>query len=215
MKIGIIGTGIVGRTLASGFLAEGHQTMLGSRNPGKDEVVKWKAENKNGLAGSFEETASFAEVIVLAVKGKISSEALTLAGKDNIGGKVIIDATNPLADAPPTNGMLKLYTDLNHSLMEKLQEEFPDAKFVKAFNSVGAGMMHKPDLNGLQPTMFICGNDAAAKTTVTEILGQFGWETADMGLVDAARIIEPLCILVCIPGFQKNDWTYTLKFVKK
>lgn len=215
MKIGIIGSGIVGRVLANAFLNEGHDVMLGSRNPAKEEILKWKDENKKGLTGNFEATATFAEIIVLATKGTVTTHAIELAGKENFSGKIVIDATNPIADAPPVNGILSFFTDLNGSFMEKLQQLLPSAKLVKAFNSVGSALMYKPDLHGQQPTMFICGNDAKAKETVTGLLEKFGWETEDMGVAEAARVIEPLCILWCIPGFLKNDWVHAFKLLRK
>jgi predicted dinucleotide-binding enzyme len=215
MKIGIIGSGIVGRVLASGFLSEGHQVMLGTRNISKEDVIKWKKENINGFLGSFQETAQFGEVIVLAVSGLVAEDAINLAGKEHFNHKVVIDATNPIAAVPPENGVLKYFTTLEESLMEKIQKQLPDAKVVKAFSCVGYAFMYKPDFNGNTPTMFICGNDDPAKKTVTDILTSFGWETEDMGKVEAARAIEPLCILWCIPGFIRNQWTHAFKLLKK
>ena len=164
--------------------------------------------------GSFAEAAEFGELIVLAVNGKASSAALGLAGAENLSGKTIIDATNPISDAPPVNGVLSFFTKQNESLLEQLQQEFPDAHFVKAFNSVGSDLMVNPRLEGGRPTMFICGNDASAKKAVTEILDQFGWETLDMGAAEAARAIEPLAILWCIPGFLRNEWTHAFKLLR-
>ncbi len=132
----------------------------------------------------------------------------------NLSGKPVIDATNPIADAPPVNGVLKFFTSHDQSQMEKLQREFADAKFVKAFNSVGAAFMVNPSFQGGKPTMFICGNDDGAKKTVTRILDQFGWETADMGKVEAARAIEPLCMLWCIPGLLRNEWSHAFKLLR-
>jgi predicted dinucleotide-binding enzyme len=151
--------------------------------------------------------------VVLAAKGTAAMEVLRLAGAANLAGKPVIDVTNPIADAPPVNGVLKYFTTLDDSQMERLQREFPDARFVKAFNSVGNAFMVNPQFKGGKPTMFICGNDDAAKKTVTGILDQFGWETADMGKVEAARAIEPLCILWCIPGFLRNDWVHAFKLL--
>jgi predicted dinucleotide-binding enzyme len=189
--------------------------MLGSRNPEKPEVVKWKSENNNGQTGNFETTAEFAELIVLATKGSVTENAIELAGKNNFYGKIIIDATNPISDSPPVNGIISFFTNQHQSFMEKLQMMLPAAKFVKAFNSVGSALMYKPDFNGQLPTMFICGNDADAKNTITSILADFGWETEDMGVAAAARAIEPLCILWCIPGFLRNDWTHAFCMLKK
>ncbi|HKC36107.1 MAG TPA: NAD(P)-binding domain-containing protein [Chitinophagaceae bacterium] len=215
MKIGIIGSGIVGRVLASGFLSEGNQVMLGTRNISKEDVVKWKNENTNGLLGSFQETAQFGEVVVLAVGGLVAEDAINLAGKEHFNHKVVIDATNPIAAVPPENGVLKYFTTLEESLMERIQQLIPEAKVVKAFSCVGNAFMYKPNFNGSIPTMFICGNDDNAKKTVTDILTSFGWETEDMGKVEAARAIEPLGILWCIPGFLRNQWTHAFKLLKK
>ena len=214
MKIGIIGSGLVGRVLASAFLKEGYEVMLGTRNTSKEEVVKWENENLSGKTGSFNETSEFGELLVLATGGIVTEEAIRLAGFANFKNKVVIDATNPIAAAPPENGVLKFFTDLNESLMERIQKLIPDAKLVKAFNSVGNAFMYKPYFPGGIPTMFICGNDDAAKKTVTGILTAFGWETEDMGKVEAARAIEPLCILWCIPGFIRNQWTHAFKLLK-
>jgi predicted dinucleotide-binding enzyme len=214
MKIGIIGSGPVGRVLATAFLKENNEVMLGTRDVSKDEVVKWKEENATGKTGLFSEAASFANVLVLAVAGAVAEEALQQSGAENFKGKVVIDATNPIAKEPPVNGVLKFFTSLDDSLMERLQKAFPDTRFVKAFNSVGNTQMYKPQYKEGRPTMFICGNDSGAKHTVTDILNFFGWETADMGTVEAARAIEPLCILWCIPGFLQNQWSHAFKLLK-
>ena len=211
MKIGVLGSGMVGQVLASGFLKHGHAVMVGTRTPAK--LKEWAAQNPRGQTGSFDATAQFADALVLAVKGTVAAAALQAAGAANLSGKIVIDATNPIADAPPTNGVLRFFTDLNESLMERLQREFPGAKFVKAFNSVGSDGMVNPQFKGGKPTMFICGNDDAARKTVTAILDQFGWETADMGKAEAARAIEPLCMLWCIPGFLRNEWNHAFKLL--
>jgi hypothetical protein len=130
-------------------------------------------------------------------------------------GKPVIDATNPIADAPPENGVLKFFTSLDQSLMESLQSAFPDAHFVKAYNSVGNAKMINPQFPGGKATMFICGNDDKAKAIVRGINDQFGWETADMGVAEAARAIDPLCMLWCILGFKQNEWTHAFKLLHK
>jgi 8-hydroxy-5-deazaflavin:NADPH oxidoreductase len=214
MKIGIIGSGEVGRTLGHGFLNEGHQVMLGTRNTSKEEVVKWKKENPSGQAGSFAEAAKFGKLLVLASQGSKTVEAIQLAGIDNFSGKTVIDATNPTASAPPTNGVLHFFTSLEESLMEQIQKLLPAAKLVKAFNSVGNAFMYKPNFPGGRPSMFICGNDEGAKKTVSGLLNVFGWEAEDMGMVESARAIEPLCILWCIPGMLRNQWTHAFKLLK-
>ncbi len=213
MKVGVLGSGAVGQTLAAGFLKYGHETMVGSRDIAK--LADWNRANPKARLGSSNQTAAFAEVIVVAVKGLAAADALRGAGGDNLSGKIVIDAANPIADAPPVNGVIKFFTSLDESLMERLQKEFPRARFVKAFNSVGQGFFVNPQFAGTRPTMFICGNDEAAKKTVTQILDQFGWDTADMGKVEAARAIEPLCMLWCIPGFLHNEWTHAFKLLTK
>jgi predicted dinucleotide-binding enzyme len=212
MKVGIIGSGEVGQTLGRAFKSEGYEVMLGTRNTSKEDVVQFNNEAKIDV-GTFDETAKFGDIIVLATKGTAAEDALKLAGIENLGNKIIIDATNPIADAPPTNGVLHFTTSLENSLMEQLQQLVPNAKFVKAFNSVGNALMYKPQLSST-PTMFICGNDEEAKKKVTEILTTFGWETEDLGKAEAARAIEPLCILWCIPGFLRNDWMHAYKVLK-
>jgi predicted dinucleotide-binding enzyme len=214
MKAGIIGSGIVGRVLASAFLAEGYNVMLGTRNISKEEVLTWQKENAGGLLGSFQETAQYGNIIVLAVSGLVVEDAILLAGKEHFIEKVVIDTTNPIAAVPPDNGVLKFFTSLENSLMERIQNILPQAKVVKAFNCVGNAFMYKPAFPKGTPTMFICGNDDGAKQTVTDILTSFGWETEDMGKVEAARAIEPLCILWCIPGFIRNQWTHAFKLIK-
>ena len=212
MRIGILGSSVVARTLAGGFLKHGHSVSLGTRDPGK--LKEWNTQHPDARVGSFAEGAAAGELLVLAVKGTAAAEALRLAGAANLDGKVVIDTTNPIAEAPPDHGVLRFFTSLDDSLMERLQREFASARFVKAFNSVGNALMVNPAVGGGPPTMFICGNDDAAKRIVTNVLDQFGWETADMGTAEAARAIEPLCILWCIPGFLRNDWVHAYKVLR-
>jgi predicted dinucleotide-binding enzyme len=211
MRVGILGSGDVAKALAGGFIGHGHQAMLGTRDRTKLEA--WLKQNPKGAIGSFAEAAKFGELLVLAVKGTVAADVLRAAGNANLAGKPLIDATNPIADAPPTHGVLKFFTNLDESLMERLQREFGSARFVKAFNSVGSASMVDPKFKGGKPTMFICGNDEAAKKIVTGILDEFGWEIADMGAVEAARAIEPLCMLWCIPGFLRQDWVHAFKLL--
>lgn len=213
MKVGVVGSGDVAKVLAAGFKKHGHQVKIGSRTPAK--LADWVAQNAGIESGTFAEAAEYGELLVLAVKGSVAAEALELAGAKNLSGKTVIDACNPIADAPPDNGVLRFFTDINESLMERLQRHFKEARFVKAYNSVGSGLMVNPRLEGGRPTMFICGNDAAAKLLVAQINEQFGWETADMGSVEAARAIEPLCMLWCLPGFLRNDWVHAFKLLTK
>jgi predicted dinucleotide-binding enzyme len=212
-RVGVIGSGVVSQVLADGLLKHGYEVMRGSRDAAK--LADWK--NKAGAKasiGSFAETARFGEIVLLAVKGTAAESAVRLAGADALAGKTVIDATNPITDEPPVHGVVRFFTSYDESLMERLQRLSPKARFVKAFSSVGNGQMVNPDYGGTKPTMFICGNDASSKKDVEEVLSRFGWETEDMGGAEAARAIEPLCMLWCIPGFLRNQWTHAFKLLK-
>jgi predicted dinucleotide-binding enzyme len=204
MRIGVIGSGEVGQTLARGLRTHGYEARIASRSP---EKLAAFSKSSGIQAGTFAEVAAWAEGVVLAVKGDAAEAAVREAGAANLSGKLVIDTTNPIAHEPPEDGVLKYFTSPNASLMERLQTACPDARFVKAFNSVGSALMVNPAFpGGAKPTMFYCGNDASAKAIVATILEQFGWDAADMGTAKAARAIEPLCQLWCIPGFRDNAW---------
>lgn len=214
MKVGILGSGDVGKALANGFIQHGHEVMLGTRSP--EKLTEWKARaGENGQIGDFAGTAAFGDIIVLATKGTAAKAVLEMAGEGNLRSKTIIDTTNPIADAPPENGVLRFFTSLDNSLMEQLQSAFADANFVKAFSSVGNALMVNPDFGSIKPSMFICGNNEGAKKEVRDIVELFGFDTEDMGGAEAARAIEPLCILWCIPGFLHNEWMHAFKLLRK
>jgi hypothetical protein len=211
-KVAILGSGTVGETLANGFLKHGYAVMRGSREPAK--LDGWKTgAGANASTGTFADAAKWADLAVLAVKGTAAEAAIGLAGADNLAGKTVLDATNPIADAPPVHGVLQYFTAMNESLIERLQKKAPKAKLVKCFSSVGAAFMVNPPFKD-KPTMFICGDDAGAKKQAAEILTQFGWETADMGAIEAGRAIEPLCILWCLPGLSGGTWTHAFKLLQ-
>jgi 8-hydroxy-5-deazaflavin:NADPH oxidoreductase len=212
-RVGVLGTGKVGEVLANGLLQHGHEVMRGSRDPAK--LAGWRAgAGPKAFIGTFAEAAGFGPIVVLAVKGVAAEAVVDLAGAANLAGKVVIDTTNPIAEGPPTNGVLRYFTSLEDSLMERLQRRVPLARFVKAFSCVGNTLMVNPQLPGGPPSMFICGNDDDAKTEVKRILVQFGWDIEDLGKVEAARAIEPLCILWCLPGFLENRWTHAYKVLR-
>ena len=213
-KIGVIGSGQVGEVLANGFLKHGYEVMRGSREPSKLEGWQNGAGAKASV-GDIAATAKFGEIIVLGVKGTAAEAVVEQAGAANLSGKTVLDATNPIADAPPVDGVLAYFTGPNDSLMERLQKLAPGAHFVKAFSSVGSANFVNPDFGGTRPTMFICGGDAGAKKEATAILAQFGWDADDMGGVASARAIEPLCILWCISGFLQNRWTHAFKVLTR
>src|SRR5258708_9029387 len=199
MKIGILGTGDVGKALGNGFLATGHRVMMGSREAANEKAAAWMKQaevNKMGAgasAGTFADAVKFADVVALATLWSGTGNALKLAGPENFAGKVVIDATNPLNFSPGRPPELALgHTD---SGGEQVQSWLPTARVVKAFNTVGNAHFFKPDFPGGPPDMFIGGNDDAAKKTVTEILTAFGWSTIDAGGIEAARLLGPLCIL--------------------
>ena len=212
-KIGVIGSGPVGQTLAEGFLKHGYEVMRGSRDPAK--LGDWSRANGGAATGTMAETARFGELVVLAVKGEAAEAALDASGIANLSGKTVIDTTNPIAGAPPVNGVLRFFTTLEDSLLERLQRKAPAAHFVKAFSCVGNALMVDPELPGGPPSMFFCGNDAGAKREVEAILREFGHQPEDLGAIEAARAIEPLCILWCIPGFLQNDWVHAYKVLRK
>ena len=210
-KVGIIGSGQVAQTLGAGFVKNGFQVMLGTRDAVK--LSEWQAEQgANAQIGSFVDAANFGDLIVLAAKGTIVQEIVS-ALKKELSNKTVIDACNPISDTAPTNGVLNFFTNMNKSLMEELQETVPTAKFVKAFSSVGSPFMVNPPF-AIKPTMFICGNSDEAKKEVSDIIELFGWEASDFGKVESARAIEPLCMLWCVPGLLKNEWTHAFKLVK-
>ena len=213
-RIGIVGSGIVGQTLANGFVKHGYDVTIGTNTASKREALRSKT-NGRAEVGSFEDAAKFGEIVVLATKGAAAEAAVKTAGIANLKGKTVIDTTNPIADAPPVNGVLQYFTSQNDSLMERLQTLAAEAHFVKAFSCIGNAFMVNPDFNGVKPTMFICGDHDSAKVEVSAILDQFGFDVADMGAVEGARAIEPLCILWCIPGFLSNRWTHAFKLLQR
>ena len=213
MKIGVLGTGVVGRALARGFASRGHEVTIGSRDAAKAQGV---ADEVGGgvSGGSFADAAAFAEVAVLATAWSGTEEALQMAGADNLAGKVVIDATNPLAFSegkPP--GLAVGFTD---SAGEQVQRWLPEARVVKAFNIVGNAHMVDPDLPGGPPDMFIAGEDADAKATVTEICESFGWPGAiDIGGIEESRLLEPLAILWVHYGISVGSWDHAFKLVRR
>ena len=210
-RFGVLGSGEVGQVLAKGLAAAGYEVRIGTRSPGK----LGEFSRRTGIPeASFQEVAAWSEAVILAVLGKAALEAAELAGPANLAGKLVIDTTNPITDEEPQDGVLRYFTGPNESLMERLQAAHPRASFVKAFNSVGSALMVHPILSGGPPTMFYCGNDAAAKAVVARLLEQLGWEGADMGGAAAARALEPLAQLWCIPGFRENDWMHAFRMLR-
>jgi len=208
-KVGVIGTGDVGKTLAAGFRKHGYDVHIGSREGNK--LSDWSKEH--GIPeGTFADVAAHGDVVVIGVAGPVAEELVKgIAGA--LAGKTVIDASNPISGAP-VNGILPFFTGPNDSLLERLQRAAPAAHFVKSFNSVGSALMVNPAFVGGRGTMFIAGNNADAKAAVTAINDKFGWDTEDVGGVEGARAIEPLCQLWCAPGFLRNDWGHAFAVVR-
>jgi len=216
MRVGIIGSGDVGRKLADGFIELGHQVRIGSRDPNQSKITEWinKHGKENASSGTFADTAGFGEIIVLATLWTGTSEAIHLANPTNLSNKIIIDVTNPLdfsKGMPPT--LAVGHTD---SAGETVQRMLPDSKVVKSFNIIGNPHMIHPDFPGGKPTMFICGNDEGAKKIVTnDILSKFGWETIDIGGIEGSRLLEPLALLWILHYFRTGSGDHAFKLLNK
>jgi hypothetical protein len=209
MQIAILGSGHVGQTLAEGLRACGHAVTIASRTG--DKLAEFVA--RTGIPErSFAAAAAGAEVVVLAVKGDVA-EALVRAVAPQLAGKVVLDTTNPIA-GPPVGGVLPYFTGPGDSLLERLQAAVPEGRFVKGFNSVGAGLMVQPALRGGRPSMFICGDDPAAKAVVAGLCGDLGWQAEDVGSRAAGGPVEALCQLWCAAGFLRNDWAHAFAWLR-
>lgn len=205
-KVGIIGSGHVAQALAAGFKDLGYLVRLGTRDISKLSNLE------NIERGTVKEAIDYSNLLVLCVKGKA---AVAVLNGFDLSNKIIIDTTNPIEDVAPKNGVLQYFTKSNHSLMETLQETFPGAHFVKAFNSVGSHLMYRPDFDGQKPTMFYCGDNQDAKIIVKGILESFGWDALDMGNKESSGALESLCVLWCISGLRDNKWQHAYKLLEK
>ena len=212
MKIGILGSGIVGQSLAAGFLQHGHDVMLGTRDVAKPEVQAWlAAAGPHAQAGTFAQTAEFAELAVLATLWSGTEAALSAAGAGNLRGKIVIDATNPLRVGE--DGVPSLALGSSDSGGEQVQRWLPGANVVKAFNIISAYAMVHPQFPGGPPTMFIAGDDEAARGAVSKICTTFGWEVIDIGNLRGARLLEPLAMLWITHGFRSGTWDHAFKLL--
>ncbi len=192
MHIGVLGTGIVGRTLSQALVDRGHEVRMGSRAAGNEHAVAW-AEQAGPLAseGSFADAAAFGELIVNATAGAVSLEVLEAAGAEQLAGKVLVDVSNPL---DTSKGMPPTLTVCNtDSLAEQLQRAFPEVRVVKTLNTVTASVMVEPALVPGNHTVFVCGNEDAAKAQAAVLLDDLGWppeSILDLGDITAARGTE-------------------------
>jgi len=216
MKIGIIGSGDVGRKLADGFIELGHHVKIGSRDPNQSKITDWinKHDKEKASSGTFAETASFGELVVLATLWEGTADAIQLSNSKNLANKIVIDVTNPLdfsKGIPPT--LAVGHTDSGGETVQRL---LPDSKVVKAFNIVGNPHMVHPDFPDGRPTMFICGNDEASKKIVTDdILSKFGWETIDIGGIECSRVLEPLALIWILQYFKTGNGNHAFKLLLK
>jgi predicted dinucleotide-binding enzyme len=213
MRIAILGTGDVGRTLGAAFLALGHDVKMGAREATNERARAWAAENgAKASAGTFADAAGFGEIIVLASLGVANPQVIEAAGPERLRGKVLIDATNPLDFSSGAPALAVGHTD---SGGEQVQRLAPGARVVKAFNTVGHGAMFRPDIAGGPPDMFVCGNDEEAKRQVGAILRDFGWGVIDIGGIEASRYLEPICMVWVLHGFRTNTWKHAFKLLGK
>jgi predicted dinucleotide-binding enzyme len=208
-NVGILGSGDVGKSLARGFIALGHDVKIGSRSPEKlADFVAGAGERAS--SGTFAEAAEFGDLIAFAALGNAAEEVISLAGTKNFAGKVVIDAMNPLDFS---GGGPKLAYGFSDSLGERVQRWLPDARVVKAFNTAGNSLFFKPDLPGGPPDMFICGNDDDAKKIVSQICTHFGWGVIDLGGIDGSRYLEPMCMTWVLHGIRSGKWNHAFKML--
>lgn len=212
MKVGILGSGDVAKSLGRGFLKAGHEVMLGSREPAK--LAAWVRESGKGASsGTFSETAQFGELVVLAVHGTKSVDAISSAGVEYFKGKIVLDATNPLdmSGGPPP----KLVGSLGSSSGELNQRALPEAWVVKAFNTVGNALFYKPEFADGPPDMFLCGDDARAKEQVSRICRDFGWNPVDVGGIALSHYLEAAAMIWIITAYTGGHWNQAFKLLRK
>ena len=212
MKIGILGTGVVGNALGKGFLTLGHEVMMGAREAGNEKAAAFAAAGgAKASAGTFAEASAFGDWIVLATLGTANESAIRQAGVERFAGKIVLDTTNPLAFGPNGPALSVGWSD---SGGEQVQRLIPAAKVVKVFNTVGNALMFRPQLAGGPPSMFIAGDDADAKTAVGGMLTDFGWETIDLGGIEASRLLEPMCMAWVIHAIRSGNWGHAFKMLR-
>jgi len=214
MKVGILGSGDVGRALGTGFVSSGHEVRIGTRHPEEPKLVEWRnSAGPKASIGTFSDAASFGELDVVATLGSATLDALRLAGPEHFKGKVVIDATNPLEMSP--NAPPQLFVGQTDSMGERVQKALPGARVVKAFNIVGNAHFYRPNFPGGPPDMLIAGDDPAAKKTVEGILKQFGWSVIDIGGIDGARALEPICLAWVRSAMGLGTWDIAFKVLRK
>lgn len=211
VRVGVLGSGDVGKVLAAGFASLGHEVTIGSRDP--EKLKEWASANARVSAGTFADAATFGDILVLATLGAGTLDAIKLGGAGAFDGKVVIDATNPLdfsKGMPPT-----LFVGTTDSLGEQVQRLIPKARVVKAFNTVGNAHMIHPQFPGGPPDMFLCGNDAEGKKIVSQICEAFGWGVVDIGGIEGSRYLEPICMTWVLYGIRNSSWNHAFKLLRK
>ncbi len=212
-KIGILGTGDVGRALGNGFVSLGYSVKMGSREAGNAKALEWaKTAGPLASTGTFSDAAAFGEVVILAGLWSATESILQQAGEANLAGKVLIDATNPLNFGPQGPALAVGHTD---SGGEQVQRWVPKAHVVKCFNIVGNPHMFRPQFPGGPPDMLIAGNDAGAKQTVTAICKAFGWDVIDLGGIAASRLLEPFAMVWITHYINTKSGNHAFKLLKK
>jgi predicted dinucleotide-binding enzyme len=212
LKLGIVGSAGVAQTLADGYLGRGYEVRLGTRDPGK--LSDWlRSAGPTGSVGTFEDAAKFGDVVFLSVHGQAVLSAIELAGRESFSGKTVIDLTNPLDFS---NGVPPRFTaTLGESLGEIIQRAIPQARVVKAFNTIGAHIMVDPKFGNDTATLFIAGNDESAKAKTTSLAKVFGWDVEDMGGIEQSFFLEAFASLWINYGFKHDHWTHAFKLLKK
>jgi 8-hydroxy-5-deazaflavin:NADPH oxidoreductase len=214
MKVGILGSGDVARSLATGFVSTGHEVRLGTGHPDDPKFRSWLGSaGPRVSAGSFREAAEFGEIVVVSTRGAAAVETVQAVGPGAFRGKVVIDTTNPLV--PSATGPATMFVGGTDSLWERIQRALPDARVVKAFNMIGHAHMVHPTFPGGPPDMLIAGDDAEAKRTVTGILTSFGWPVVDIGGIDGARALEPLCVAWIRSAMALKSWDVAFRLLRK
>jgi predicted dinucleotide-binding enzyme len=213
MRVGVLGTGEVGRALGTAFASLGHEVRMGARSQASEKALAWAREaGPKASAGTFADAAAFGEIVVLAVLGDAAEQVLQLAGRETLRGKLVIDTTNPLDFG---GGFPRLSVGHTDSLGERVQRWLPDAHVVKAFNTVGNPLMFRPNLPGGPPDMFICGNSDEAKRAVAGLLADFGWGVVDLGGIESSRYLEPMCMAWVVYAARNNSGSHAFKLLRK
>lgn len=213
MKIGIIGSGDVAKSLSKGLVALRHEVMIGTRDPKKKELLAWKVTaGKHLQLGDTTEAANFGELCILAVAWHAGEDVIAQI-RPQLAGKIVIDVTNPLVfndTGPPQLAV-------GHSISggEIVQQSLPDSHVVKALNIVNHAHMVNPKFKSGTPTMFICGNNKSAIIHTSDLLQELGWsDIVDLGRIEKSRLLEPLCLLWVEYGIARNTWKHAFSVLE-